>query len=92
MIMETLFMGIISLVIGFIFARILSFALTLVPASWFPSFEIFMKDGKLTALYRPKTILINIVAVFCILFPAIWFPASRSSRLPLSQMLTGAAV
>jgi ABC-type antimicrobial peptide transport system permease subunit len=92
MIMETLCLGIISLIVGFIFARILSFLLTLAPTSWFPSFEIFMKDGKLIAIYNPKTMLINIAAVLCMLFPAIFFPAARSSRLPLPQMLTGVAI
>jgi ABC-type antimicrobial peptide transport system permease subunit len=92
MIMETLCLGIISLVAGFVFASILSFLLTLVPASWFPSFEIFMKNGKLIALYNPKTMLLNIAAVFCMLFPAIFFPAVRVSRLPLPQMLTGATI
>jgi putative ABC transport system permease protein len=92
MIMETLCLGLISLVAGFIFARILSFLLALAPTSWFPSFEIFMKNGKLIAFYGSKTILINIASVLCMLFPAIWFPAARSSRLPLPQMLTGVAI
>jgi ABC-type lipoprotein release transport system permease subunit len=92
MVMETLCLGIISLALGFIFAHILSFLLTFVPTTWFPSFEIFMKDGKLITLYRPQTILLNIAAVLCMLFPAIWFPAVRASRAPLPQMLTGVAI
>jgi hypothetical protein len=91
MVMETLCLGVFSLIAGFIFAQILSFLLTLVPTAWFPSFEIFMKNGKLVALYIPKTLLINIVAVLCILLPAIFFPAVHSSRMPLPQMLNGGA-
>jgi ABC-type antimicrobial peptide transport system permease subunit len=89
MVMETLCLGIISLLAGFIFSRILGGLVTFAPTRWFPSFEIFMKDGKLAALYNPKTMLVNIFAVLLLLFPAIFFPAFRSSRLPLPQMLTG---
>ncbi|GHU80909.1 hypothetical protein FACS189468_2030 [Spirochaetia bacterium] len=89
---ETICLGFVSLIAGFIFARLLSWGLSFLSFSWFPSFEIFMRNGKLTALYIPGTVLINALAVFCMLFLAVWFPVFRSSRKPLPQMLSGGAL
>ncbi|GHU05095.1 hypothetical protein FACS1894147_10920 [Spirochaetia bacterium] len=84
---EVFSLGIISLAGGFIFALILNEVFSLVSFSWFPSFEIFMKDGKLAALYLPKTIFINVVSVFLILAAAVCFPVLHSSRAPLPRLL-----
>jgi putative ABC transport system permease protein len=92
LILETLGLGVFSLMSGFVFAGFLSWAVRFVPLSWFPSISIFMKDGKLTSLYLPKTILTNIAAIFCALIIAVWVPASRSSRKPLPDMLNGGEV
>ncbi|QQO09812.1 ABC transporter permease [Breznakiella homolactica] len=87
--METVFLGVISLAAGFILARIIIYFSGFLSFSWFPSFEIFMKEGRLSARYMPRTIFTNIIAVFCILFPAVWFPSYRASRSPLPNMLSG---
>jgi ABC-type antimicrobial peptide transport system permease subunit len=87
--METTGLGLLSLFAGFIFALFVSALIRLIPFSWLPSFEIFMKDGRLMPLYLPRTVLINLAAVFCILLAAVWFPAFRSSRTSLHQMLSG---
>ncbi|GHV55581.1 ABC transporter permease [Spirochaetia bacterium] len=89
LVIETIGLGVLSLLAGFIFALLGSALIRLVPLSWFPSFEIFMKDGSLTPLYQVRTILINLISVFGILLAAVWFPAFRSSRDPLPQMLSG---
>jgi putative ABC transport system permease protein len=89
LIMETLGLGVCSLLTGFLFSRFLSWLVTCIPFSWFPSFEIFMKDGKLESLYLPGTMLINTAAIFGVLIAAVWEPAFRSSRDPLPAMLSG---
>ncbi|GHU16831.1 ABC transporter permease [Spirochaetia bacterium] len=89
LILETMALGLLSLAAGFIFALLVSAGLRFIPLSWFPSLEIFMKNGRLTALYLPRTMLINLAAVFCIQLAAVWSPAFRSSRNPLPPMLSG---
>jgi ABC-type lipoprotein release transport system permease subunit len=89
LILETIGLGFLSLLAGFVFALLVSLGLRFISFSWFPSFEIFMDDGRLTTLYLPRTMLINLTAVFCILLAAVWLPAFRSSRDPLPNMLSG---
>jgi ABC-type lipoprotein release transport system permease subunit len=86
---EILALGLIALAGGFVFALILSWAVSFVSFSWFPSFEIFLKDGKLTPLYVRRTMIINIVSIFVLLFAAVWLPALRSSKKPLPELLSG---
>ena len=89
---EVFALTLVSLLAGFVLARILHQLLSLMSFSWFPSFEIFMKDGKLAALYLPKTVLINVVSVFAALFAAVLAPVFRSSRKPLPGLLSGEAL
>jgi ABC-type lipoprotein release transport system permease subunit len=86
---ETAGLAIISMAVGLILARLFAWGISFVSFSWFPGFDIFMKNGKLTALYLPKTMTLNSVAAFCMLFTAVWFPAFRQSRRPLPPMLSG---
>jgi ABC-type lipoprotein release transport system permease subunit len=88
LVLETLELGIVSLVTGFVFALIVNWGLSFLSFSWFPSFEIFLRKGKLSALYFPMTILINVAALFAILLVSVWFPSFISSRNSLSKMLT----
>jgi ABC-type lipoprotein release transport system permease subunit len=86
---EVFILGSAALLAGFLLVWILSRAVSLLSFSWFPSFEIFMKDGELKTLYLPKTVTINIVSVFLVLFAAVLVPVFRSSRKPLSGLLSG---
>jgi len=86
---EIVILGIVSLAAGFLLARLLSGALSLLSFSWFPSFEIFMKNGKLTPLYLPGTMLVNAALVFFILLAVAFGPISRTSRKDLSLLLSG---
>jgi ABC-type lipoprotein release transport system permease subunit len=86
---ESFCLGVISLIGGFVFALFLAMAVTFVPLSWFPSLEIFMRSGKLVALYIPKTVVINVAAALCMIFLAVWFPVRKSLRNPLPEMLAG---
>jgi len=86
---EVLVIGIISLIGGFLLAQILSWAVSLLSFSWFPGFEIFMKDGKLLPLYLPKTIIVNILLVFIVLLVMALLPSIRASRKNLPELLSG---
>ncbi|MDR2020551.1 MAG: ABC transporter permease [Treponema sp.] len=92
LLVETLALALVSLIAGFFLSFFFSWLVTCIPFSWFPSFEIFMKDGKLRSLYLPETMLINIAAVFAVLIAAVWEPAFRSSRDHLPEMLSGRLV
>ncbi|MDR1635896.1 MAG: ABC transporter permease [Treponema sp.] len=89
LLVETLGLALVSLTAGFFLSLFFSWLVTCIPFSWFPSFEIFMKDGKLRSLYLPGTMLVNIAAVFAILIAAVWGSAFRASRDHLPEMLSG---
>jgi ABC-type lipoprotein release transport system permease subunit len=86
---EIIVLGLISLIAGFIFARVLSWAVSFLSFSWFPSFEIFLKNGKLTAMYLPGTILINIFTIFIILFMVALPISFRVTKKNLPNLLSG---
>jgi len=86
---EVFVIGLISLIAGFILAQIFSWAVSLLSFSWFPGFEIFMKDGKLSPLYLPRTMFVNILLVFIVLFVMALLPSIRASRKNLPELLSG---
>jgi ABC-type antimicrobial peptide transport system permease subunit len=89
---EIISLGVVSLVFGFLLAWLLSGAASFVSFSWFPSFEIFQKDGKLSVLYLPKTVLVNVALVFVTLICAAFFPSLRASKRNLPALLSGEAL
>jgi len=89
---EVIALGIISLCAGFLLASVLSGAASFVSFSWFPSFEIFQKNGKLSVLYLPKTVLINVALVFAVLICAAFFPSLKASKRNLLALLSGEAI
>jgi len=86
---EVFVIGLISLIAGFLLAQILSWLVSLLSFSWFPSFEIFMKNGKLLPLYLPKTMFVNILLVFIVLFVMALLPSIRASQKNLPGLLSG---
>ena len=82
-------LGLFSLFAGFIFAWFLSRITSLLSFSWFPSFEIFLKNGKLSVLYLPSTILFNVVLIFIVLAAAVMLPSLRASKKHLPSLLSG---
>jgi ABC-type lipoprotein release transport system permease subunit len=87
--LETLGLALVSLAAGAVLVLVLQWVVTFIPFSWFPSFEIFLEDGKLKLLYLPATVAVNILAVFASLFLAAVLPVFGSSREPLPAMLSG---
>jgi ABC-type lipoprotein release transport system permease subunit len=90
--LEIYIMALFSIAAGFIIALFINWLLSYTSLSWFPGFEVFMRNGRLNALYLPKTIVINVLSVFCILGLAVWGPVFRNSRNPMPEMLSGGAV
>ena len=86
---EVLTLGFVSLLAGAALAWLLSRAVSLLSFSWFPSFEIFMEKGRLTALYLPGTMLVNVVSIFLLLLAASFVPSLRASRKNLCGLLSG---
>lgn len=89
---EMILLGIISLVLGYIFSFILSWAASFISFSWLPSFDIFMKNGKLFPLYRSSTTLVNVIIIFLMLFFLTLFPSLRITRKKIPALLSGEAI
>jgi putative ABC transport system permease protein len=89
---EIILLGIISLVLGFVFSYIFSWAVSFISFSWMPSFEIFMKNGRLSPLYLPSTTLVNITIIFLMLFFLTLLPSFRVSRKKIPALLSGEAI
>jgi putative ABC transport system permease protein len=87
--LETFGLALVSLGVGMLLTLVLQWAVTFIPFSWFPSFEIFLENGKLRTLYLPRTVAVNILAVFVSLFMAALVPVCRASRESLPGMLNG---
>jgi ABC-type antimicrobial peptide transport system permease subunit len=86
---EVLVIGFISLAAGFLLALILGWAISLVSFSWFPGFEIFLRNGRLMPLYRPAAALTNIAFICIVLFVMALFPAFKASHKNLPGLLSG---
>jgi ABC-type antimicrobial peptide transport system permease subunit len=86
---EIFTLGIFSLLAGFILAWLLSRAASFLSFSWFPSFEIFLKKGRLSVLYLPLTIIVNVALIFLVLAAAAVFPSFRASKKNLTALLSG---
>jgi len=89
LITEIIVLGFIALIAGFVLGLILGWAASFLSFSWFPGFEIFLKDGRLTAMYLPGTMLINIISMLLILFVLALFPSFRVCRKDLPGLLSG---
>ncbi|MDR2446346.1 MAG: ABC transporter permease [Treponema sp.] len=89
LVIEAACLALISVAVGFLFSIVLVNILSMLPFSNIAGFEMFMKDGKLFALYRFETFLLNTLAVFAALLPALGIPAFIASRGSLPKMLSG---
>ncbi|MDR3247923.1 MAG: FtsX-like permease family protein, partial [Treponema sp.] len=87
--LETFGLALVSLAAGVVLVLVLQWIVTFIPFSWFPSFEIFLEDGRLKTLYLPRTVVVNILAIFVSLFLAAVLPVFGSSGESLPAMLSG---
>jgi hypothetical protein len=88
LIFETVMLATVSIIAGLVLSMIANGALARLSFTWIPSFEIFMKNGRLAAKYSLTTLAFNSLAVYSILIIAVWFPAFAASRQSLPEMLT----
>ena len=86
---EVVALGAISLVLGFLFALCLGRAASFLSFDWFPSFEIFLNNGKLPILYLPKTVATNTALIIFVLIAASVLPSVRVSRKHIPVLLSG---
>jgi len=86
---EVIILGFISIAAGFILSLFFSAAASFISFSWFPSFEIFLRNGKLTALYLPNTIIVNMIFTLLVLAAAVIIPSLRASGKNLPSLLSG---
>ena len=89
--LETALLATISLAAGFILALAASAALTALPFNWFPGMDMFLSGGSLSSVYKPSSILLNALAIYIMLLPAVLLPARTFTRMPLPLMLAGSA-
>jgi len=86
---EIMILGFVSLIAGFMLAHVLSWAASFLSFSWFPSFEIFLRNGKLRTMYLPGTTLLNILTMFIILFMVVLPVSFRVTQKKLPNLLSG---
>jgi ABC-type lipoprotein release transport system permease subunit len=89
---EIIILGTASIVAGIILARIISFAVSFLSFSWIPSFEIFMKNGKLIPVYLVNTSMINIIIIIGVLFFLVLFPSLKIAGMKIQALLSGEAI
>ncbi|MDR1469523.1 MAG: ABC transporter permease [Spirochaetaceae bacterium] len=88
LILETLLLATLSIIAGIALSLAVNGALSRLSFTWIPSFEIFMKNGRLAAQYSGGPLAFNALAVYSMLLIAVWFPAFAASRQHLPEMLT----
>jgi len=86
---EIIVLGLVSMLAGFLLAALLNQLASLLSFSWFPGFEIFLKDGRLRAMYLPSTMLTNAALLLLVLVTLAIFPSFRVSRKSLPALLSG---
>jgi len=86
---EVIILGIISIIAGLLFSFLLNFFASFISFSWFPSFEIFLRGGRLVPLYLADTVLVNILLTLLILAAAVIVPSLRASKKNLPSLLSG---
>ena len=89
LLLETVILFVLSVIIGFILARLVIWSASFFSFEAIPSFEIFMRNGKLTAVYSLRTFLVNCGIVLVSLLPAVIWPVYNASRQPLAVVLSG---
>ncbi|MCL1993155.1 MAG: FtsX-like permease family protein [Spirochaetes bacterium] len=86
---EIIVLALISLIVGFLVSLILSGIVSRISFAWFPSFEIFMRDGRLLPLYTAGRLLFNSGLAFAVLVLATLVPSFRVSTKKLTGLLSG---
>ena len=86
---EALFVFIISILLGGILSLLILWIISFFSFSLIPGFDIFMNKGRLLPYFTFNDIGTNIFLLAAIIFPALWVPSFRASRLKLTTALSG---
>jgi putative ABC transport system permease protein len=86
---EVLGAALFALLAGFCISLLGSSLVSQIHISGLSDIDAFLKNGVLTAYFKPSTLGINILAVFCALFLAIIPPTIRTSRSGIPDLITG---
>ena len=89
LILESLFLFVISLLIGYLLSLVTIHILSLFSYSWIPGFEIFLYKGTLTAHFSFKTLCTNVLILLLCILPAVWIPSFQVTRRDLISTLSG---
>jgi putative ABC transport system permease protein len=91
LVVETLLLGTVSIIAGLLLSLIFTGLAGVVSFDWFPSFEIFLKNGKLGSRFAAQDVVFNICAIYIVIFIAAFFPAYGVSKSAIPEMLAGAS-
>jgi ABC-type lipoprotein release transport system permease subunit len=86
---EAFILATVSIIAGFALTLIVNQAISGLSFAWFPGFESFLRDGRLSAVYNPLATAFNIASVYVIMLIAVGVPSAQASRAPLPELLTG---
>jgi len=86
---ESILLLSISILSGFIFSLLLLFILQFFSFDWIPGFEIFLKQGRLSASWDIKRLLIDIGVIFMGVVPVVWLQVRKKTAIPVSVRLSG---
>lgn len=86
---EGAILTLLSTLCGFLFSHVILFILSRFSYDAIPGFEIFLRNGRLSADFSPATIAANVGIVFSAVVLALLGPALKSLRAGLAQVLAG---
>jgi putative ABC transport system permease protein len=89
LLMEAAMAFLLSLCLGLALSFIFNWVLSLFSYDRIPGFEIFLRQGKLSALYAPGTFFINTAVFLAATLPAAWLAIRRISSARLISVLSG---
>ncbi len=89
LVLEAIFLYILSIILGFLLGMFMNQVGGYISFDWFPSFEIFMKDGRLVPSYSFRSFLMNCGIILAALLPSVIWPVYKAAGRPLAAVLSG---
>jgi ABC-type lipoprotein release transport system permease subunit len=86
LVIEAFIVFIVSLLIGGILSLLFLWIISFFTFSFIPGFEIFLTKGRLLPGFTVQDISSNILLLVFIIFPALWIPSFRASRLKIASI------
>ncbi len=89
LLLESMILYAFSVFLGFLSGLGMNQIIGMFSFSWFPGFEIFMKDGRLVPLYSLRSFFINCGINLAALLPSVIWPVYNASGRSLAPVLSG---